>query len=76
MMATTTKYVRATVSIYFPAENPPSCSSCPLMGAEAITARKYCRRSGEILLHTEHQIGYDCPLNFDAEPTEEEADEY
>ena len=63
-MPSTTKYIKATAAIYFP-EDEVSCNSCPLMGAEVLSARRYCRRSGELLHHTEHQIGFDCPLKFE-----------
>lgn len=67
MMAdSVTHYVKATATLYFP-ENKVCCESCQLMGAEVLTARKYCKRSGEILTHTTAQIGYDCPLQFELE---------
>ena len=64
-MPSCTNYIKATAEIFFPADSELSCSICPLMGAEVLTARKYCRRSGELLIHPEHQIGYDCPLKFE-----------
>lgn len=66
-MPSCTKYIKATAEIFFPATEELSCSLCPLLGAEVLTARKYCRRSGEFLTHTDHQIGYDCPLKFEKE---------
>ena len=65
MLSATTRYIKATAEIFFPADEEVCCAKCPLMGAEVLTARKYCRRSGEMLIHTEHQIGYDCPLKFE-----------
>lgn len=68
MADSVTRYIRATASVYFPADSV-NCESCHFMRAEVLTARKYCSRSGELLHHTAHQIGYDCPLDFETEET-------
>ena len=63
-MPDTVHYLKASAEFFFP-EDSVCCESCLLMGAEVLTARKYCKRSGELLHHTQHQIGYDCPLKFE-----------
>lgn len=60
MASKCTKYVKATIDIYFQEEHV-CCDVCPLMETYS---RKQCRRTGNYLVDT-RTIDPDCPLNFE-----------
>ena len=60
-----TKYLKATVEIFFP-EGIARCATCPMLETYA---RKQCRRTGEYILD-DRFTGMWCPL--DIELNEEE----
>ena len=53
------KYTTGTVEIHFP-EGHVCCDLCPLMQTYS---RKYCSRTGELLLDS-RTIGWECPIQF------------
>lgn len=60
-----TKYLKATVDIFFP-EGIARCSTCPMLETYA---RKQCRRTGEYIVD-DRFVGMYCPLDFEMEETE------
>lgn len=60
-----TKYLKATVDIFFP-EGIARCSTCPMLETYA---RKQCRRTGEYITD-DRFVGMYCPLDFEMEEDE------
>lgn len=59
------RYIKATVDIYFP-EGHMACNLCPLLETYS---RNQCRRTGEYLLDT-RITGWNCPLQVTDEEEE------
>lgn len=64
-----THYIKASVDIFFP-DGHVCCELCPILETYA---RKQCRRTGEYLLDTKG-IGYECPLRFEEETSEDRSE--
>ena len=62
-----TKYLKATVDIYF-SEGIARCATCPLLETYA---RKQCRRTGEYIVD-DRFTGFWCPLDLELEEESKE----
>lgn len=66
MSSGVTKYVEATVSIFFEPEHI-ACAYCPMLETYA---RNQCRRTGEYIIDTRYTVGRYCPLIMEGENEE------
>ena len=63
-------YTKGTVEIHFP-EDDICCYRCPMMGVEIKSDREYCRKTGEYLPSPRHIVGFNCPIVFKTNESEE-----